>query len=62
MFTIRDEGPGFNPSALPDPTDPVNVGKISGRGLLLMRTFMDAVNYNEAGNELTIRKRRAAAS
>jgi CheY-like chemotaxis protein/anti-sigma regulatory factor (Ser/Thr protein kinase) len=55
--TIRDEGPGFDPSTLPDPTDPANLGRIGGRGLLLIRTFMDSVTHNQAGNEITIVKR-----
>jgi anti-sigma regulatory factor (Ser/Thr protein kinase) len=59
-FTIRDEGPGFDPSNLPDPTKPENVGKISGRGLLLIRTFMDHVEFNETGNEILLVKRRSA--
>jgi CheY-like chemotaxis protein/anti-sigma regulatory factor (Ser/Thr protein kinase) len=56
-FVIRDEGPGFDPSRLPDPTDPANLEKVSGRGLLLIRTFMDHVHHNEAGNEITMVKR-----
>lgn len=59
-FVIRDEGVGFDPSSLPDPTDPVNLEKASGRGLLLMRTFMDEVEYNEIGNVVTLMKRRRA--
>ena len=58
--TVRDEGPGFDPRCLPDPTDPENIGKISGRGLLLIRTFMDEVHFNETGNEITLVKRRAS--
>lgn len=57
-ITIRDEGPGFDPSTLPDPTDPENIGKISGRGLLLIRTFMDDVHFNETGNQITMVKRK----
>lgn len=57
-FVICDEGPGFDPRGLPDPTDPTNLEKLSGRGLLLMRTFMDEVAYNEAGNQVTLIKRR----
>jgi CheY-like chemotaxis protein/anti-sigma regulatory factor (Ser/Thr protein kinase) len=57
-FVIRDEGTGFDPSSLPDPTDPVNLEKASGRGLLLMRTFMDEVHYNERGNAVILTKRR----
>ena len=60
-FKILDEGPGFDPSVLPDPTEPANIAKISGRGLLLMRTFMDEVRYNRFGNELTMRKRRTGS-
>ena len=57
-FTIRDEGPGFDPTRLPDPTDPANLEKVSGRGVLLMRTFMDEVIFNEQGNQVTMIKRR----
>lgn len=57
-FVIRDEGPGFDPSSLPDPTDPANLERLSGRGVLLMRTFMDEVAYNAAGNEVRMTKRR----
>lgn len=57
LFVIRDEGPGFDPGAQPDPTDPANCAKLSGRGLLLIRTFMDEVHYNAAGNEITMIKR-----
>jgi len=62
VFTIRDEGPGFNPTSLPDPTDPENLEKASGRGILLMRAFMDNVDYNSAGNAVTLVKRRSADS
>jgi CheY-like chemotaxis protein len=61
-YVIRDEGPGFNPADLPDPTDPANIERPCGRGLLLMQTFMDAVDYNPAGNEVTMVKRRAERS
>jgi anti-sigma regulatory factor (Ser/Thr protein kinase) len=55
-FIVRDEGPGFDPHGLPDPTDPANLEKASGRGLLLMRTFMDSVTFNDVGNEVTMVK------
>lgn len=55
-FVVRDEGPGFDPKALPDPTDPENIERASGRGLLLMRTFMDSVEFNRQGNEVTMVK------
>lgn len=56
-FTIRDEGPGFNPTAIPDPLDPANLFKNSGRGVLLIQHIMDEVSYNESGNEITMVKR-----
>jgi CheY-like chemotaxis protein len=58
FFIIRDDGPGFDPSRLPDPTDPANLEKVSGRGLFLIRTFMDEVTFNATGNEITLVKRR----
>jgi len=61
-WTIRDEGPGFNPGSLPDPTDPANLQKVSGRGLLLIRTFMDDVTFNERANEITMTKRCSASA
>ncbi|QDU96477.1 ATP-binding response regulator [Lignipirellula cremea] len=57
---IRDEGPGFDPTNLPDPTDPENLEKVHGRGLLLIRTFMDKVIHNDRGNEITLVKRTCA--
>ncbi|HOM17944.1 MAG TPA: ATP-binding protein, partial [Thermoguttaceae bacterium] len=56
-FVIADEGPGFDPHGLPDPTDAANLEKCSGRGILLMRSFMDEVRYNEKGNQVTLIKR-----
>jgi CheY-like chemotaxis protein len=55
-FVIRDEGPGFDPTTLPDPTDPENLLKPSGRGVMLIRTFMDTVSFNGRGNEITMVK------
>lgn len=55
-YVITDEGPGFNPSALPDPTDISQIERVSGRGLLLIRTFMDEVRHNDRGNEITMIK------
>jgi len=57
VFTVHDEGPGFDPAKLPDPTEPANLEKPSGRGVLLMRTFMDEVEYNERGNSVRLVKR-----
>lgn len=57
-FVIRDEGKGFDVSKLPDPTDPENMARAHGRGVLLIRTFMDEVRYNSKGNQVTLIKRR----
>jgi CheY-like chemotaxis protein/anti-sigma regulatory factor (Ser/Thr protein kinase) len=57
-FVISDEGPGFDVSKIPDPTDPEFLERPSGRGVLLMRTFMDEVRYNTTGNRVTLVKRR----
>ena len=59
IIVIRDEGEGFDRELLPDPTDPANLGRVSGRGLLLIQTFMDRVEHNERGNEITMIKRRS---
>ena len=48
-YTIRDEGPGFDPASLPDPTDPANLERVSGRGLLLILSFMDEVLHYPFG-------------
>lgn len=55
-FVVRDEGNGFDPDLLPDPTDPANLARPHGRGVLLIRTFMDKVIYNDVGNEVTLIK------
>lgn len=59
-FVVRDEGPGFDPRSLPDPTDPDHLDRVSGRGVLLMRSFMDEVVYNPTGNQVTMVKRASA--
>lgn len=56
VITIRDEGPGFDPSTLPDPSDPENLMRPHGRGLMLIRTFMDDVTFSESGNEIRLHK------
>ena len=49
-ISITDEGNGFNPGSVPDPRCDGNLYKNSGRGLLLMRSYMNVVQYNQAGN------------
>lgn len=61
-FVIRDEGPGFDPESIPDPTDPEYLERPSGRGMLLMRSFMDELTYNGTGNEVTLSKSVPAAA
>ncbi|HYO62342.1 MAG TPA: ATP-binding protein [Pyrinomonadaceae bacterium] len=56
-FTVEDEGEGFNLHEIPDPRDPANLFKTSGRGVLLIYNIMDEVEYNERGNRLTMVKR-----
>jgi CheY-like chemotaxis protein/anti-sigma regulatory factor (Ser/Thr protein kinase) len=56
-FTIRDEGPGFDVSKLPDAAAPVRSDVTSGRGIALLRTIMDEVRYHGTGNEVTLVKR-----
>ncbi|MDO5579586.1 MAG: ATP-binding protein [Planctomycetia bacterium] len=55
-MSVRDEGPGFNVAEVADPTDEANLNTASGRGCLLMRSFMNEVRYNDIGNELFMRK------
>jgi CheY-like chemotaxis protein/anti-sigma regulatory factor (Ser/Thr protein kinase) len=61
-LTVGDQGSGFDPHDLPDPKDPQNLLKVHGRGILLMRTFMDEVTYNAKGNEVTMVKHRGAGT
>ncbi len=53
-FRIKDEGPGFDPSKLPDPLDPANLLKLGGRGVFLINQYADEVHYSEKGNEVEI--------
>ncbi|NND97078.1 MAG: response regulator [Pirellulaceae bacterium] len=61
-FTIRDEGPGFDASEICDPTDPENLEKAGGRGLLLINAFMDEVKHNDVGNEIMMLKRKVESN
>ena len=55
-LSVRDEGHGFKPSDVPDPTAPENLSLPYGRGLMLMQAYMDHVEYNDLGNEVTLVK------
>ena len=56
VYTIRDEGPGFDFTQLPDPTRPETMLKAQGRGLFLIHSFMDEVQHNDVGNQITLTK------
>jgi serine/threonine-protein kinase RsbW len=56
-FTVEDEGEGFNVQEIPDPCDPANLFKTSGRGVLLIYNIMDEVEYNAQGNRVKMVKR-----
>ena len=51
---VTDEGEGFDPRRVPDPTTPANLVKTGGRGLFLMHQLMDEVHFNERGNSVTL--------
>ncbi len=57
MLTIKDQGNGFDWRSLPDPTDPENILRDHGRGVMLARASVDTLCYNAVGNEVTILKR-----
>ncbi|RUL88092.1 response regulator [Tautonia sociabilis] len=61
-YSIRDEGPGFDVSRLNRPPDPEDLLRVGGRGLMLIRAFMDEVRYNECGNAVTMVKHLAGPS
>jgi serine/threonine-protein kinase RsbW len=51
---ITDEGDGFNPENLPDPTDRDKIELLNGRGVYIMSQLADEIGYNEKGNEVTM--------
>lgn len=55
---IADEGPGFDPACVPDPTDPGHLASPCGRGLLLMRSFMSRVTFQDRGRVVILEKDR----
>lgn len=56
--TVRDEGPGFDPDEVPDPTSGENLKRCSGRGLMLIRGFMNRLWFNPKGNVIYMEKAR----
>ena len=57
IIEVQDEGPGFTPADLPDPTAPENLSRPNGRGVMLMRAYMTDVGFNESGNRVILTKR-----
>ena len=59
---IEDQGDGFNPNDVPDPTDDDNLDKPGGRGIMLIRSFMNDFAYNDKGNRVTMSKKLGVAN
>jgi serine/threonine-protein kinase RsbW len=57
VITVRDEGVGYDSSAVPDPTEPQRLLQPGGRGLHLMKALMDEVSFEENGTVVRMRKR-----
>ena len=55
-FVIRDQGPGFDVSQVPDVSDPDSFREGAGRGLVLIKAFMDSVHFNDKGNQISFTK------
>ena len=66
VIMVRDEGHGFTPARVPDPTRDENLEHPSGRGIMLMHAYMTRVHFNDAGNEVWLlkmnREERSASS
>lgn len=60
-IAVQDQGPGFDPGRVPDPTLDENLEVPSGRGLMLIRAYMTEAHHNDAGNRLEMTFDRAAA-
>jgi len=58
QIIIEDQGSGFDVNNVPDPTAEENLDKPGGRGIMLMRSFMNRVEYNEVGNRVVLEKSR----
>ncbi|MDH5589769.1 MAG: ATP-binding protein [Gemmatimonadota bacterium] len=56
MVTARvtDQGVGFDPALVPDPTTPDHLSDVGGRGLFLMKKLLDEVSFNDRGNSVTL--------
>jgi serine/threonine-protein kinase RsbW len=54
LITVTDEGSGFRPETVPDPTTPENIEALNGRGIYLMSHLADQIQYSEKGNSVTM--------
>jgi serine/threonine-protein kinase RsbW len=54
IISVEDEGQGFRPQEIPDPTKPENIENITGRGVFLMSKLADSIEFNEKGNRVTM--------
>jgi serine/threonine-protein kinase RsbW len=54
QITVTDEGPGFRPETVPDPTTPENIEALNGRGIYLMSHLADKIQYSNKGNSVTM--------
>jgi serine/threonine-protein kinase RsbW len=54
MVVVKDEGSGFSPEKVPNPTLPENIEKIDGRGIFLMMNLSDEIKFNKKGNSVTL--------
>lgn len=54
VFTVKDRGTGFDFNNIPDPTDPANIEKITGRGIFLMKALADQVEFSDNGSKVAI--------
>ena len=59
VIIVRDEGPGFAHESVPDPTAPDRISLPNGRGIMLMRDYVDEVTFNERGNEVQLVKEKS---
>ncbi len=55
VVRVRDQGIGFNPDCIPDPTSPENIENLRGRGVFLMKNLSDDIGFNEVGNEVKMK-------
>lgn len=54
QVTVKDEGTGFNPQNVPDPTNPENIQNVDGRGVFIMSKLSDEIEYNKKGNTVKL--------